>query len=180
MHSLGQQQLICTQEQGTKAGAGSSRGLCDRPSASPGSQADCAYILALCLGCVSNCGCQRVQGQRAKELERPVLTKKAIRLCYREGAAGPEGEAFLARCEQQPELADNLERSIRLHLAGYPPYNPRDPEATLLCNLPDARGYLVSSPPDALVATYICAPDTASLLIRSCGSIAAPFGPLHT
>ena len=35
--------------------------------------------------------------------------------------------------------------SIRLHLADYPAYNPKDPEATMLCNLPDARGSTVST-----------------------------------
>ena len=71
-------------------------------------------------------------------MERPVLTKKRTRLCYSEDGAGPSREAFVACGRQQPELLEHPERSCRLRLAGFPVYNPRDPDATLLRNLPNA------------------------------------------
>ena len=102
------------------------------------------------------CGCPCLQGQRAKELQHPVLTKKATRLCYSEAGAGPDREAFLTCCTQQPELHEHLERSIRLHLAGFPAYKPRESDATLLCNLPDVCGSVVSPPPAAALTESLC------------------------
>ena len=91
------------------------------------------------------------------ELNRPILTKRVTSLCYSASRSGPEREAFLARCAQEPDLQEHLERSIRLHLADYPAYNLKDPEATMLCNLPDARGHTVSPFPGAVAMLQLSA-----------------------
>ena len=60
-------------------------------------------------------------------------------MCNRNTAAADNlaRTALLERLELQPELAD-LERCLRLMLANFPSFDPRNPYATLLEKLPVA------------------------------------------
>lgn len=69
------------------------------------------------------------------------MVKTGRRMCY--SGYGEHRQAFLDRQVKQPDLA-RLERCLRLFLAGNPEYDPRQAEQTLLCNLPDVPGALVS------------------------------------
>ena len=95
------------------------------------------------------------------------MVKSARKMCY--SGEGMLRQAFLDRQAKQPDLA-RLERCLRLFLAGNPDYDPRQPEQTLLCNLPDIPGALVGLLPglpelqDMHTATHVSMPAPEQIL----------------
>lgn len=83
-----------------------------------------------------------MQALWAVERGAPVLVKEGTLMCYSETGSGETRQRFLERVAAQPELC-RFERCLRLHLANYPEYDPRRPEATLLDALPNTQKCLV-------------------------------------
>lgn len=72
------------------------------------------------------------------------MVKKGTIMCYSETAEGEQRQRFVARLAAQPEL-DAFPRSLRLFLAGLPEFDPQQPDATALDELPNTPGCMVHS-----------------------------------
>lgn len=83
-----------------------------------------------------------MQARWAVERGGPVLIKEGTLMCYSETGSGETRPRFLDRIAGQPELS-RFERCLRLHLANYPDFDPRRPEATLLDALPNTPKCMV-------------------------------------
>ena len=76
------------------------------------------------------------------ERGEPVMVRTGTLMCYGESSEGEQRQRFVERLGAQPEL-DRFPRCLRLFLAGLPEFDPRQPDATAVDELPNTPGAMV-------------------------------------